>query len=370
MAKASAMNTYSFAVNHNEAVQLISTNGMNVSYVFEGEPGVGKSSMLKTLEAKLGDAYEYIYIDVPLKDIPDIALSMPDHATQTTKAFINSIWKGEDESKPKVIMLDEVFKGSDYVKLMMNRLLLERMVGDYALPVGSIVFGTTNFQTDGVGDRTNGHTNSRVVRVPMRKPSLEEWTGWAVENGVHELVLTWANQNEGVFSSYKELEFDTDLHKNGQGVFHYIYHPQNNAQFYVCPRTLALASHQVHNMDSLGEALLTKALIGTIGHKAALDMVAMISLGADLPHPKDIEAAPDKARVPQNAIAQIMMVYKSMQYINEKNLDAYVTYFERFRIEMMSTWMKTIINSNNHRSTVLGNKKIVKFATANAWVLG
>jgi hypothetical protein len=36
-------------------------------------------------------------------------------------------------------------------------------------------------------------------------------------------------------------------------------------------------------MDVTGEALMTKALIGTVGMKAALDMSAMFALGGDLP---------------------------------------------------------------------------------------
>lgn len=363
-------NAYNFAVNHYEASALIKANGAKVSYVIEGEPGISKSSILRTLQSQLGDAYDYVYVDVPLKDIPDIALSMPDHDTQTTKPFIHSSWLGTDPSKPKVVMLDEVFKGTEYVKLMMNRLLLEHMVGDYQLPKGSIVFGTTNYQSDGVGDKTNGHTNSRVARVPMRKPTQDEWKAWAADNGIHEIVMTWVTQNPAVFNSYKDTEFDAKQHKDGVGVFHYIYHPQHNNAAYVCPRTLELASHQLHNIDVLGEALITKALIGTIGSMAALDMSALIAVGADLPQPADIEADPMGARVPKTTTGQMMMVYKSLQYLKADNMDAYSTYFsKRFPMEMVSTWVKTIVASNNVKDFALKNQQVRDFAISNAWVL-
>lgn len=365
----SATNAYNFATNHVEAATLIRANGAKVTYVVEGEPGVGKSSILHSLESQLGDAYDYIYVDVPTKDIPDVALSMPDHATQTTKAFLNEIWLGNDPKKPKVIMLDEVFKGPDYVKLMMNRLLLERTVGDYKLPEGSIVFGTTNFQTDGVGDRTNGHTNSRVARIQMRKPNQNEWVSWAVDNGIHELVITWAKQNPAIFSSYKDTEFDARMHKDGQGIFHYIYHPQHNNMAYVCPRTLALASHQTHNIDVTGEALLTKALIGTVGMKAALDMSAMFALGYDLPTLDDIVNSPEGARVRKSAPAQLMIVYKSLQYIAADNIDAFATYFQRLPKEVTSTWIKTIVSTDKIKGIALRNQQIKSFAIENSWIL-
>lgn len=363
-------NLYDFAVNHTEAAQLIRNNGNRVSYVIEGEPGVGKSSILKTLKGMLGTSdYDYIYIDVPLKDIPNIALSMPDHETKTTRDYVHDIWRGTDPDKPKIIMLDEVFKGADYVKLMMNRLLLERTVGDYKLPEGSIVFGTTNFATDGVGDKTNGHTNSRIVRVPMRKPTYDEWSPWAVDNNIHEFVMTWAKQNPAVFHSYKDVEFDPRAHKDGQGVFHYIYHPQHNNMAYVCPRTLELASHQAHNLPHIGEALLTKSLIGTVGAKAALDMSALFALGGDLPDVADIINTPDTARVPRSAPAQMMITFKSIQYLKPETIDAFATYFQRMPKEVMSTWVKTIVATTSVKNIAIQNQQIRSFAISNSWIM-
>ena len=365
-----SLNIYStFAINHNEAATLIRTNGAKISYVIESEPGVGKSSILKTIEKQMGDKYEYIYVDVPLLDIPNIALSMPDHDTQTTKEFVNELWLGKDPKKPKVIMLDEIWKGQIFVQLMMNRLLLEKVVGGRKLPEGSIVFGTSNFSTDGVGDKTNGHTNSRVARIQMRKPTQPEWTNWAINNNINEVVLAWIGQNPAIFSSYKDTEFDSKLHKDGQGIFHYIYHPQHNNMAYVCPRTLELASHQLHNIELTGESLLTKALIGTLGSKAALDLTALMALGADLPHPDDIVKNPAKAKVPKSAAAQMMLIYKSLQYINKDNIAAWTCYFERFSIECYSTWVKTAASAESSKPFILRHQPIIDFALANSWIL-
>lgn len=364
-----ASNGYSFAVNHNEAATLVATNGHRVSYIFEGEPGISKSTILKTLQRNMGDAYDYIYVDVPLRDIPQVALSMPDHESQTTKDFIHASWIGTDRNKPKVVMLDEIFKGNEYVRLMFNRLLLEGMVGDYALPEGSIVFGTTNYATDGVGDRTNGHTNSRISRIPFRKPTQAEWKAWAVDNHIHELVLTWVENNPAIFQSYKDTEFDAREFKDGVSIFNMIYHPQHNKDAYVCPRTLELASHQIYGLEKTGEALLTKALIGTVGMTAAMDMATLIALGSDLPSPADIVTAPESARLPKSTAAQLMMVFKSVQYLKPENMDAFATYFFRFPLEMTSTWVKTIVSSNLVSGFALKNSQIKAFAINNAWVL-
>jgi hypothetical protein len=363
---------YNFAVNHDEAATLVRANGSNITYIIEGEPGSSKSSILKTIESLEGDRYEYIYIDAPLKDIPDIALTMPHHESQTTRAYINQIWMGKDANKPKIVMIDEVFKCTPYVQLMLNRLMLDHYVGDYQLPAGSIVFGTTNFATDGVGDKTNGHTNSRVARIPMRKPNQVEWTKWAVNNNINPFILTWIGQNPAIFSSYKDpatTSFDAKLHADGQGIFQYIYHPQHNAQAYVCPRTLELASHQLNNLDKLGEELTIKALIGTVGGKAALDMGALLALGADLPSPDEVMSNPTKCKLPKSVGAQMILVYKSLNYITAGTIDAWAEYIGRMGLEVRAVWVKTMRHQPELLDIMSRNRQLVDWVVDNSIVL-
>jgi hypothetical protein len=369
MSNNNGINTYNFAVNHSEAAKMVATCGHDVTYVFEGEPGVGKSSILTTLSTMLGDEYEYIYVDVPNKDAPDIALCMPDHIKKVTAYYINETWLGADRTKKKCIMLDEINKGPEYVQLMMNRLVHEHVIGTYKLPEGSRVFGTTNFTTDGVGDSSNAHSNSRIVRVPFRKPSQEEYNHWGINNGLNPIVLKWCDQNPMIFQSYKDTEFNANEHKDGVGAFHYIFHPQHNTHAYVCPRSMHKASKQIDCIDTLGEALLVKALIGTIGAKAALDMSALIALGNDMPDPKDVVSAPESARIPKSEAAQIMLVYKSVQHLTPTNISAWVTYFERYPLEMLSVWVKTVIKNESVKMFFIKDPKIRAFAINNSWVL-
>ena len=50
------------SVNMAQAINLVATLGHEVTYLFSGEPGVGKSSMLKEL-AKMFPDHETAYID-------------------------------------------------------------------------------------------------------------------------------------------------------------------------------------------------------------------------------------------------------------------------------------------------------------------
>ena len=62
-----------------------------------------------------------------------------------------------DSKKPKVILLDEFMKAPKLLQVIFTRLMLERTVGDTPLPEGSMVFATSNNQSDGLGDGMLAH---------------------------------------------------------------------------------------------------------------------------------------------------------------------------------------------------------------------
>ena len=135
---------FSAQVTIEEAKNSIILFGQELTPVIIGEPGTGKSTLLSMIEADLGDAYDYIYVDCPVKDMSDIAMTIPNHDTQSLEYYVSSLFK-LDSPKPKVIMLDEMMKAPKLLQIIFTRLMLERTVGDAPLPMGSIVFATSIF---------------------------------------------------------------------------------------------------------------------------------------------------------------------------------------------------------------------------------
>lgn len=358
--------TQTMTVNHDEAARAIKSSGHLVTFVVEGEPGVGKSSILKSLQKQLGDGYDYIYIDVPTKDIPDVALPAVDLQARMTRSLVNEIWLGSDRNKPKVIMLDEAFKGGDYVKLLINRLMLERTVGDYKLPEGSIVFATTNLATDGVGDRSNGHTNSRVARLHMRKPNLEEWTSWAIKNEVDGSLLAWVQSRPDLFQSYTEYANVSSVRDDSENVLHYIFSPATgNTKTYVAPRTLKLASDQMKAVDEMGWNLTSICLAGTFGKKAALDFEAYAKLGMSLPNFDEVLKTPETTELPKDNMAKLVFVYRSLNYIKKaSDVDAYMTYMKRFNNpELVVTWVRSGVLRDDLSDMIVNSKSVTNYVT-------
>jgi len=99
-----------------QAASLIKTNP-ETRFLLQGEPGIGKSSILESIAKDMG--YDHAYIDVPNLDLGDIAMPVIDHATKTTRYYPNARFKIH-EGNPLCIMLDEYTKGADPVKNMLH----------------------------------------------------------------------------------------------------------------------------------------------------------------------------------------------------------------------------------------------------------
>ena len=119
---------FSLTTSIDETKQLIKSIGTTNTVVVVSEPGVGKSTILEMLKAEMGeDEYDYIYVDCPVKDMMDIAASIPNHESKTLEYYVSSLFK-MGNGKKKVIMLDEFMKSPKLMQIIYTRLMLERSV--------------------------------------------------------------------------------------------------------------------------------------------------------------------------------------------------------------------------------------------------
>ena len=360
MSKINFVNTVSIK----ELRKVIPLIGSSLTPIIQSEPGCGKTSLLSMIAQDLGDGYDYIYVDCPVKDMSDIGMTIPNHQTKTLEYYVSSLFK-LDSPKPKVILLDEFMKAPKLLQVIFTRLMLERTVGDAPLPVSksgkkSIVFGTSNNASDGVGDTMMAHAANRVCLVQMRKPKADEWNAWASANGVARPIRAWAAMNPKAFRSY----LDPDQQDN-----EYIFKPSSTAKSFVSPRSLAKASVIVSNKDNLTENTLATALAGTIGESAARSMAAFIALEGKLVSFKDVIANPKTVTVPDDVSAQVMMMFEAVDYIeNQTDLTAYMEFVGRIKsAEVQSIFFTMMMRSKPRVARY--NQKITDWATANHMIM-
>jgi hypothetical protein len=348
-------------VNLNQAATLIRTIGTTNTILMRGQPGIGKSSILQTLERELPD-YQMCYIDCANLDLGDLGMPVIDRDTMTTSYAPNTRFGvGKGTTRPVVIMLDELGKASRPVFNMLLPTILEHRIGDVPLPTGSIVFGTTNLDTDGVGDNIPAHAYNRMTVVNVGNPTADEWIEWGAGNGVVPEVLAFAKQYPNAFDCYVDLDAND---KNP-----YIFNPlTGNTRAFCSPRSLAKASNIIRERETLGGATLP-ALIGTVGEAAARDMEALVHLADRLPLFEHIVKDPANAKVPDSVGALFILSFMMAGRVTAETMDAVMDYAERMgqqSFEAYALFVSSLASNRNKVGMACKNRKF----TASAAKLG
>ena len=345
-------------VSINELRKMIPLIGSELTIVIQSEPGCGKTSLLKMIEEDHGDKYDYIYVDCPVKDMSDIGMTIPNHASKTLEYYVAELFK-LDSDKPKMICLDELMKAPKLLQIIFTRLMLEKMVGDRPLPDGSVIMATSNNASDGVGDSMLAHAGNRVCIVRMAKPTPDEWLQWATANGISRIVRAFVSMFPRVMASYTEGDHQRDNP--------YIFKPSMSTLSFCSPRSLAKCDAIVKHRDVLGENATMVALAGTIGASAAGDMAAFLSLEKSLMDVKDIIKKPKDVPMPTDISAQLMIMFQAVDTLaTQDELTSFMEFVERIQSsEVQAVFFTMMMRSPKAVRLARNNAKIAEWAKNN-----
>jgi len=327
--------------------------------IVEGHMGSGKSSILKTLDAQL-PKHKAIYFDCTTKaDAGD--LMMPkfkdlegnDYVTFATNEELGVHIKDQ----PLIIMIDEVGKNKS-LQNPLNRLFQERMIGMNKLHPDTLVFATTNIGAEGVGDMFMPHTCNRVTFVRMRKPNNTEWIEWGINNNIDHSLLGWVKDNPQLFASFEDVK-DPDENP-------WIFHPKAFRRSFFTPRSGHKASNWLKQRHLFDDQTLTAALMGTIGDRAAMDLMAFVTLADQLPTLQSIKDNPKSAKVPDSAAAICMVVYRTLSALDKDWLNSWMDYLPRLDTEAQAMFANGVrAPKYSKQSMVMTNKKFTEWAMKN-----
>ena len=351
-----------YALSLDQCVTAIRAVGHERTILLEGDLGNGKSSTLPTISKELPD-HIACYFDCTTKDLGDITIpniaKLDDGTGYVT--YLTNEELGAHNHKPIILMVDEFGKANPAVKNALLRLLLERKIGSYTLHPDSIVYATTNKGAEGVGDMLPPHARNRLTVVRVRKSTNMEWIEWGINAGIDHSLLGWGKDNPQLFASFEDVK-DPDENP-------YIFHPQQQRAAFVTPRSLHAASDILHKRHLFDDQTLTSLLMGTIGDRGAMDLMAFVKLSDQLPSRESTKNDPMGAKVPDSAGATCMVVYRALSSMEPDYIDPWMDYMQRLDTEAQGMFANGVRSEKySKRSMVMTNKKFTQWATQNTYM--
>lgn len=361
-----------------QAATAVATIGAERTVLLQGEPGIGKSWLVKELASKFPE-HRPVYIDCQLLldqgdfFYPFIESISPDGEEKVARRIMLEDFNFHS-GQPLIIMLDEVGKSNKAVMNVLLTLIYDRRIGSVPVPEGSLVFATTNLSTDGVGDFVAAHARSRVVRVEVKKPHAgfnpdgtvdeDSWGYWAMCNDIDPGLLAWVKTNQHCLESYR------DFTGGEKWTNPYAFHPTQGAESYVCPRTLHAASDIIKKRDALGHELTLSLLAGAAGESFARDISAFLLVKDRLTSLEAIVAAPATAAIPEttDAVALCVMVFNLISASTDKIVKPVVEYMSRMPKEYQAMYARSMMASAEKQKVAVKCEDFRKWAMANHWM--
>ena len=350
-----------YALGLDQIATAIKLGGNKRTILVQGHMGTGKSSLLKVLKAEMPN-HTACYFDCTTKDLGDITI--PQLQTIDDQGYVRYVTNEElglHLGKDIILMVDEYGKANPAVKNAMLRLMLEGKLGSYELHPDSLRFCTTNLGAEGVGDILPPHARNRITVITSRKPTNMEWIEWGINSGIDHTLLGWCKDNPQLFHSFEDVK-DPDNNP-------YIFHPKAPRTAFVTPRSLEAASDWLKVRNGMDDQSVTAMLMGTIGERAAMDLMAFVKLSDQLPSLESIKKDPMQAKVPESDAAVCMVVYRTLATIDRDWVDAWMDYMVRLDKEAQGLFANGVRNPKyNKQALVMTNKKFTQWAMANNYM--
>jgi len=221
-----------------------------------GAPGIGKSSIVKSIAKERGIGF--IDLRLALMDPTDLkGIPFYDKESHSALWAPPAFLPREGEG---ILFLDELNSAAPAVQSSAYQLILDRAIGEYKLPDGWAIVAAGNRESDrGVTYKMPAPLANRFVHFEL-EVSVEDWRSWAYGAGMDARIIAYITyKNEHLFT------FDT----------------KKQQKSFATPRSW----EYVHNILQSGieASLLLDVIAGAVGREVAVSFLSFIKVMDRLP---------------------------------------------------------------------------------------
>lgn len=294
----------------------------------EGEPGVGKTSIVQQVSKKV--KRKLIYTRLSDKDPAD-ARGMPivDLKAQLTR-WLTPAEFPQEGCGPVTWFIDEWTQGFPSVQNVFGQALNERRIGEYKVPDSVYICAASNRAKDRAAtNKMPSHIADRFVRLTL-EADVDDWTRWAFANNVETEVIAFIRWMRG--SRLSNFDPSKDVSPT--------------------PRSWHKASNVLRTAKSsklvLPQTVEERTYAGIVGDGAAAEFVGFLQVFRNMPDPTAILMNPDKYDVPKDPATLCAWANGLSAHATENNMDRVVKVANKMPDEF-STLLITMATAQNKK---------------------
>ena len=299
----------------------------------QSSPGLGKSSLIRSI----AEEYNLKLIDVRLsQQAPEDLLGLPMKNAEGRAEFtpfttfpLQELDQIPPGYKGWLLFFDEFNGASKATQMAAYKILLDRMVGNYALHQNVFMAAAGNLSTDkAIVNQLSTATQSRVIHLLM-EVSKPEWVEWAYQNNIDHRIIGF-------------IEFQpSKLH---------LFQPDHQDMTFPCPRTWEFTSRLIKDTADLTP--LTTLLAGAISFAASVEFVTFSREYGKIPTIDQIVADPLRTQVPAELSTRFAVITMTAAYADHSNVEEILKYITRFRPDEQMIFLRSAFARDQSLSSI------------------
>ena len=300
-----------------------------------GAVGVGKSTTIK--EACDEEGYEMRDIRLSLLDATDLR-GLP--SIENKETFWTKPTFLPTENKRCVLFFDEFSNANSSMQNACLQLVLDRRIGEYALPdeVRGICAGN-RLQDGAYVYKMSSALSNRFINIEFES-DFEDWKKWAYTHNINPIVISFHNYRGGnLLNNYtKEI-----------------------VGSFATPRTWTYLSELMN--VGLDNGVFFEAIKGAVGEAAGIEFYGFYKIYKELPEPEKI-LNDDKLTVPTNSNILYALCGAILEYTkqNPNVVDKVMKYALRLPVEFSVLLVNDMLKTNL-KNKILTLKETEEYAT-------
>ena len=313
-----------------------------------GQPGVGKSAMVKqyakSIGAMLVDIRLSQYESVDLRGLPDSSKcgTLTKWLMPATMPFKGNPAFPTD--RPIVLFLDEIMQASPALQAVAFQLLHpdDRCVGEHELMDNVIVVGASNRDGDRAGvQRMLTPLANRVMHVNVES-SFDAWKGWAQQAGIDPVIIAFLSFRTEHLSQFEEAL------KSGAKAF------PTERSWEAVSKILSVTEDP---------RIRSSMIAATIGTGVEAELTAFLKVQHDVPKWSAILADPEQCPIPDYSRRDVLWSVVSMIFkrVDVSTIDKVLPYVKRLPVEYQTVLVVDI--SRNKTKLLVQSQELASLQT-------